>query len=134
MPQTYQASYTINGGATGHGGNYPAEDVETRTFQALDDTQALYMASWYAHFLSMNHLNGPDGQTVVSLDTLVRPEGSAVDQAALQPRLEGTIARLTRLSPQSTVVVRSTFQDHMIYELVEAFYTQLGFLEPTHSH
>ncbi|MDP1694821.1 MAG: hypothetical protein Q8L34_04750 [Candidatus Woesearchaeota archaeon] len=134
MTQSYQASYTINGGATGHGGNYPAEDVETRTFQALDDTQALYMASWYAHFLSMNHLLGPDGQTVVSLDTLVHPDGSSVNQAVLQPQLERTIARLTHLSPEGTVVVRSTFQDHVLYELVEDFYAQLGFLEPTHSH
>ena len=128
MTQSYQAFYTINGGVTGLGGISSDTDSQTRTFEAIDDTQALYFAGWYAHFLSMNHLNGPDGTTIVNLDVLRRHDGSTVEQQTVKPTLEGIIGRLLHLSPQGIVVAQSTFHDDLLYELMEPYYKELGFL------
>ncbi|HLC72467.1 MAG TPA: hypothetical protein VJH37_02690 [Candidatus Nanoarchaeia archaeon] len=128
MAQSYKASYTVNGGVTGLGCICIDTSDQRRTFQAVDDHHALFLAGWYAHFLSMNHLNGPDGKTVVSLDVLQRPDGSPLDQQAVKPTLEGIIGKLLHLSPQGTVVAQSNFHDHLLYKLMEPYYKELGFL------
>ncbi len=128
MAQSYQASYTVNGGVTGLGCIGTDISDQRRTFQAVDDHHALFLAGWYAHFLSMNHVLGPDGKTVVALDKLQRPDSSLVNQQAVQSTLEGIIGKLLRLSPDGTLVVQSTFDDHLLYELLEPHYQRLGFL------
>ncbi|GEM_PF-4063435 len=138
MPQFYQASYTINGGCTGLGGNYPDEDASTHPFQVPTDEEALQIASSYAHFLAMERLLNPmTGKTVVTLVSLTRPDGTVVnqvDQVRSASRIKNMPedqleAMIRQQLPEGRLVTEVTFADHLMYDLFKPDYIRLGFLK-----
>ncbi len=126
----YQASYIVNGGESGFGCFRPVDTDASRTFEAENDGLAYWLACWYAHYLSMNHLLDPtNGKTSVKILSLIRPDSTEIDQQQEASRLEHVVLKglIHRDPSDGKTLVHSTFNDHLYYPLLEPFYKSLGF-------